>query len=406
MKATLKILGFGVVAFMASRLAAEDFLDRVDEALTVTAFHDKVRARLSGLIDLEGYYFQQPPPGLIYADGETLFNPRLTLFLDAQFGPHVYAFAQARVDRGFDPRAGDVEARADEYAVRLTPWQDGRFNLQAGKFGTVVGSWVPRHLSWENPFVTAPLPYENRTAIYDSDPPSGPDEILHTAVGGEYDYSPVIWGPSYASGASVSGRIGKFDYAAEVKNASLASRPESWDATEVGFDHPTVSGRLGFRPNQMWNLGFSASDGPFYRPEAAPLLPVGRGLGDYHQRLLGQDIGFAWHHLQLWAEFYETRFEVPNVGNADTFAYYFEAKYKFTPQFFGALRWNQQLFATVPDGQGGRAAWDHNAWRSDAALGFRFTAHTQFKLQYSLLHQESSAHDFSHLVAGQFTVRF
>ena len=27
---------------------------------------------------------------------------------------------------------------------------------------------------------------------------------------------------------------------------------------------------------------------------------------------------------------------------------YIEAKYKFTPQFFGALRWNQQLFSTIP----------------------------------------------------------
>jgi hypothetical protein len=57
-----------------------------------------------------------------------------------------------------------------------------------------------------------------------------------------------------------------------------------------------------------------------------------------------------------WAEFYEARFEVPNVGDADTFAYYVEAKYKFTPQLFGAVRWNQQLFNTINNGYGGRHA--------------------------------------------------
>ena len=34
-------------------------------------------------------------------------------------------------------------------------------NVQAGKFATVVGNWIERYDSWNNPFITAPLPYEN-----------------------------------------------------------------------------------------------------------------------------------------------------------------------------------------------------------------------------------------------------
>src|SRR5204863_8577368 len=86
------------------------------------------------------------------------------------------------------------------------------------------------------------------------------------------------------------------------------------------------------RPNEMWNLGFSASAGPYLIPDAAPTLPGGRGISDYRELVLAQDISFAWHHLQLWAEFYEARFEVPRIGNADTFASYIEAKYKITSQ--------------------------------------------------------------------------
>jgi hypothetical protein len=384
---------------------AQDFLDRVDEALTFTGFNNNVRARISGTLDLEGYAFSGAAPGLIRTTSDALFNPRLSLFVDAQLGPAVYIFTQTRVDRGFDPSDQGMQIRLDEYAVRVTPWEDGRFSFQAGQFSTVIGNWVPRHLSWDNPFINAPLPYENITAIEDKSAPYY--GYLNVGIPADkYEYNPVIWGPSYATGLSVAGRIDKFDYALEVKNASLSSRPESWPITLMDFDNPTVSGRVGFRPNEMWTFGFSASDGAYFRPEAMHTLPLGRDIGDYHERLLGQDIGFAWHHWQLWAEFFEARFEVPRFSDADTFAYYLEAKYKFTPQFFAAIRWNQQFFDDVTNSYGGTAPWGRDLWRADLAAAYRFTAHTQLKVQYSVQRDNYGLRDLTHLFAAQFTVRF
>jgi hypothetical protein len=402
----LRALGFCLIASTARALEVEDFFDRLDNTLTIAAFEDNLRARLSGTIDLEAYHFQQPAPGLIDSNIDNLFNARLTLFLDAQFGSQIYFFAQSRLDRGFDPSDHGAQVRLDEYALRFTPWDDGRFNLQGGKFATVVGTWVPRHLSWENPFINAPLVYDNVTPISDKIAPASARDFVHRFDHEKYQFNPVIWGPSYASGISVSGRLGRFDYAAEMKNASLSSRPESWSVTEIGFEHPTFSGRVGFRPNQTWNLGLSASDGPYFRPEAERTLPSGRDIGNYREFVLGQDVSFAWHHLQLWAEFYEARFEVPRVGDADTFAYYLEAKYKFTPQLFGALRWNQQLFGNVPDGTGGQLHWGQDLGRIDVAAGYRFTSHTQLKLQYSFQQETTGPRDDNHLVAAQLTVRF
>ena len=80
-------------------------------ALSMAAFQDNVRLRLSGTIDLEGYHFQQPAPGLIDSNIDNLFNPRLTLFLDAQIGSQVYAFVQSRLDRGFDPSDHGAQVR-------------------------------------------------------------------------------------------------------------------------------------------------------------------------------------------------------------------------------------------------------------------------------------------------------
>jgi len=397
------------------RLASgDDFLEQVHEALSINDSNHQLHLQLSGLIDLETYLIDQPAPGLIYTDDDVLFNPRLTLFLDAQVGSHIYVFAQARADRGFDPSDQGAQVRLDEYFVRYSFGKDVRINFQVGQFATIVGNWVARHDSWLNPFVSAPLPYENVTGMWDYAAPDTVDTLLkwgHVPPYDNRDYSdkylrlPIIWGPSYASGIAVSATCGKFDWAFEMKNSALASRPESWSVTNVGFDNPTFSTRLGVRPDERWNIGFSASGGPYLLSEATSSLPSDHGIGEYRELVLAQDVSFAWHRLQLWAEFFEVRFEGPFVGDADTFSYYLEAKYKITPQLFGALRWNQQLYGTIRNGRSA-VQWGNDVQRIDAALGYRFTSHLQGKLQYSLNHRDASFQEGEHLVAAQLTLKF
>ncbi len=405
---------FAAAAATASE--GDDFLDRVGDALSFSTAQDTVRAKLSGTIDLEGYVFDLPAPALFYSDRDHLFNPRLSLFLDAQLGAKFYVFAQTRTDQGFDPGEHNLHTRIDEYAIRVTPWASKAFNLQIGKFATVVGNWVPRHHSWNNPFITAPLPYENLMGIFDGAAAASTVTLLNWAnlgprpgPAGEYLAQlrvPIIWGPSYASGIAIAGAFGRIDYAVEMKNASLSSRPETWDAAQTQWQHPTFSGRIGYRPAEAWNFGFSASSGSYLRPSARSTIATGYSLDDYRQVVLAQDIGYAWHHLQLWAEFFETRFEIQRVGYADTFSYYVEAKYKFTPQFSGALRWNQQFFETIPNGTGGNVRWGRDSWRIDVAPAYRFTSHLEFKLQYSLQHAPLSGKNLQTVLASQLVLRF
>jgi hypothetical protein len=405
-----------LVLGIAPLTASDEFFDRVEQALTFSAVDSQVRARLSGTLELEGYSYQLPAPGLIHAAGETLFSPRLSVFLDAQFGARLYAFLQFRGDRGFDPSNGDVEARLDEWALRYTPWRNGRLNVQVGKFATVVGNWTARHGAWTNPFITAPMPYESLTGIWDN------EAIRNSAVLLQWSHVrtglppfiaaveknmrvPIIWGPAYSTGVAVSGDIGRLRYAAEAKLGSLSSRPEAWLHGREQRHHPTVSARVGYRPNQMWDIGFSASQGPYLREVAERSVATGYHRGDYLQKVIAHDVTFAWHHLQLWGEVFASRFEIPRIGDADVVAYYVEAKYKWTPRFFSAVRWNQQLFDRIPD-RGGATAWGHEAWRIDVAPGFRFTPHTQLKLQYSLQRGDAPGRDHTRTIATQFTVRF
>jgi hypothetical protein len=396
--------------------ASDEIFDRVEDALTWSAADARYRSRISGSLDLEGYFFPQPAPGLLHSDDHVLFNPRLTLFYDAQVGAPIYLFAQARVDRGFDPGAVHLRGRLDEYAIRFTPWRNGRFNLQVGKFATVVGNWVVRHGSWTNPFVTAPVAYENLTGLWDSEAIRSSNTLLqwsHVRRGLPASVTakekslriPIIWGPSYATGAAISGEIRRASYAFEVKEGAVSSRPEAWGRFDRQWDHPTASGRLGYRPNQMWNLGVSASTGTYLQPYASASLPAGRNLSDYRQTTLAHDVAFAWRHFQVWAEVTAARFQIPGVGDADTLAWYAEAKYKWTPRLSGAIRWNQQVYSRILD-RGVDTRWGRNLWRLDVAPAWRFTSHTQAKLQYSLQEGGNGLREYSHVLATQLTVRF
>ena len=389
-------------AAAAPAVVAENFLDEVDQALTISIFHDQVRARVSGLLDLEYYNYSQPPPGLIRAEGHDLFTPRLSVFVDAKFGPMVYFFAQTRVDTGFDPSDLGVQWRLDEYALRITPWSDGRFNLQIGKFPTVIGDWVPRHLSWENPFINAPLPYETASLVSDRELPLTGQSFRKVPGFDKYEFLPIIWGPVYALGVSVAGSIGQFEYAAAVKSAPPASRPETWDTFD--FAHPSYELRLGMRPNQAWNFGVSAAAGPYLVADARPAPPGNRG--DYYEFVLGQDVSWARGHWQIWAEAFEGRFEVPRLGNAGVFAYYIEARYQITPQLYGGLRWNQEFFATEDHPPGQPVAKAHDISRIDAVAGYRFTPYTQLKLQYSFARGDFVSDKYNGTFAAQFTLRF
>jgi hypothetical protein len=405
--------------FALTRAASgqDDALDRIDSRLSFGSKDDGVRARVSGTLDLEGYSVSQPGPGLLYDEGSQFFVPRLSLFLDAQLGAHVYAFAQMRADRGFDPGENGPAVRLDEYVLRYTPWENGALNIQVGKFATVVGNWTLRHGSWDNPFITAPLPYENLTGVWDVAAVRSVRQLQSWAgvrpmptVGGAFldvnNNIPVIWGPSYGSGAALLGELGNFDYAFEAKNTSLSGRPETWSPTDTEWQHPTFSGRVGYRPDETWSLGFSASEGPYLRAGAEAALPPGRTLDQYLEFVFGQDVAYAWHHLQLWAEVYEATFKIPGVADVRTEAYYVEAKYKFTPQLFGAIRWNQQLFSPVTTSTVTGAEWGRSAWRVDVGPCYRLTPHVQLKLQYSTEYQQAASRNWGNLLAIQLTTRF
>lgn len=398
---------FIVVFCYATSLRGQAVLDRLDDLTRFDSEALGLHADLSFMTDATLFAAEQPAQGLLSTDDHVFFAPRLMTFLDVQLGDRITLHGQMRVDRGFDPgaaRGGQV--RLDEYYLQARLWKQDELNLRIGKFATTFGSWSKRSLSWDNPLITAPMAYEDMLPVSDVLVPGGLAGFAgrRDLPDNKAEWLPILWGPSYATGMSLFGRVDMLEYAFEVKNASISSNPRSWDGVQDGFhSNPTFTGRVGLRPAPEWNFGTSFSHGPYLRESAAPFLPAGTSVNDFTQTTWGLDAGYAHGKWQIWSELIAARFEVPRVGSVDVLSGFIETKYKLTPGVWAALRWNQAAFGDVP---GLTTEWDRNAWRADLALGWRVTERVQVKLQYSIGDKRGNDREGNHLGALQVTVRF
>jgi hypothetical protein len=383
---------------------AQNTLDTLGNRLTFLSADGKTWARIGSMTDLSVYAAEEPAPGLLFSDADPFLAPRVSVTGDAGIGDRVLMHVRLRADRGFDPGAdkhGDV--RLDEYFLQVNLFEPGRAQLRVGKFATAFGGWVSRHLAWDNPLVTAPALYEDMVTVKDAAAPPDLAEFVARRDHPETKstWVPVVWGPSYATGASVSGGVGDFDVTVEVKNSALSSRPAVWDR---GFDtDPTVTGRVGWHPAPAWTLGVSYSQGPYLRERAEPTLPAGAEVDDFDQTTLGLDLTYERHHLQLWSELARSTFEVPQVGDVKVLGGFVEVRYKPAPRLWIAGRWNQSWFDDIPTLD---TSWDRDLRRADLALGYRHSAHVQAKLEYSVGDQAGRNTNGNHLVAAQLVVWF
>ncbi len=413
MKTNLLLWGLAALLSVAAahaQLAAPEsvtqVLDDVKDKLTYQSADGKYYAHLSGQADLTEYYLDGQPFGLLYPNpgSHYVFAPGLTLKLDAAYGDRLTFFGKFRWDSGFNPGEHSNDVRVDEIYLR-TVLVAGKLDFQVGKFATVFGSFVNRHDDWDNPLITAPLPYSQTTSVLDGFimPTAAGFASIRNAPDDVTTWVPVIWGPAYTPSAAFFGSLGSWDLAVQASSQALSSRPETWNYLD--FSRPSFTSRLGWRPDASWNLGVSGSMGPYLDSEAASSMPPGTSLRNYDQITVGGDASWAWHDWQVSGEFIFSRFQVPIAGNADTFSWYLETKYQITTQLYAAARWNQQVYNQINTATGPQN-WDNDEMRLDLGLGYKWSKNFLTKIQYSWQHQETSFQNANQMVSAQVVFRF
>jgi hypothetical protein len=396
---TLALAAAAALALAAPASAQGDPLDDLADAVReATIFETPDRTfsfDLDMYLTMDNFVMSQPPPPIIDAGGNYLANPRLSLLGQVDLYDWITMFALGRVDRGFDPTDESLQARPDEYYAQFDPF-DGPFRFTAGKFGTSYGQWARRYFEWDNPMTTAPLAYEWITTVGDGTnaltvAPSVAGFLNRkNLVGDRSKWVPAIWGPSYTTGFRFDGSAAIFDYAFEIKNNALSSRPGEWDLWDHGFygQGLTYQGRFGVRPVTDWSLGVSGSSGAYLIPSAAG-VPAGTQWYDYKQNAAGFDVSWAHGPLEAWSEVQWTSFDVPGaVGTVALVSYFIEGRWKFSPGWWLSGRWNQQLYDDIRDPATGQdVAWDNDVWRLEACVGWKVDRSLTVKAQYSFADQ-------------------
>jgi len=363
-------------------------------------------------IDQTGWFFTQPPPGFIQADGHALYAPVVNLMGTATAGKVLDFTVYAMASRGFDPTEAPMEMILNEYFVNVRPFENQLLALRAGAFGTTFGQWNRRYLSFENPLIDAPLPYGWMTSIGD-----GTQLPANPAAAGQLgrkdkadnvpDWNPIIWGPAYASGFSALGTFPAWqgplvDWAVEVKNASLSSRPEEWAWWDRNMASPTITGRVAIRPDARWTIGGSVSQGSYLI--ADPTVRTGTSIGDpgqYDQTTWGIDLSYAHRWAEIWAEFIWNTFDQPALGDLTSFSWFVEGRINVAVDTWVSARWNSQFYGDL-NGE----SWDNDVQRFDIGGGTRLSESFTFKLQFSHANESGSVDQGQWYGATQLIMEF
>ncbi len=329
---------------------------------------------LSGIVDAEMYLYNKVNPGMLMHDHRPLWNGRGTFFLDVSVGDHLFGMVMARADHGLDAHyEEELDLRLDEAWLRWTESGDGwSASLQAGKFGTPIGNFVPRHDSMHNPLVRAPMVYDHITTMGDNAAPPPNDVFITRRDGPDLKdrWVSMIWGPVYGRGLMLFGDAGRFSARVAYTNTAACERPPEWDWHGDDLKDMGWHSRLGWNPFIGFKIGLNATYGPYLRNRADASMPAGLHRQDYAQKLVGIDLEYSIGHLILFGEAYATEWEAPRInGDLRAVSYYVEAKYKIVPGVYVAARWNQILFNQIPTSQGSRT-WDRDAYRAEFGVGW------------------------------------
>jgi len=354
-----------------------------------------------GLLDLvaaeRGLAYQSN----ILTRGDTHFDAySVRMFGDALVNPRLQVFTQVVLR--------DVSGLyVDGAYLNFTPDPNRDLHVLAGKIPWAIGTYAPRTYSNHNPLIGSPLMYQYHSSLdwYTVYPDA--DAVLAAAgTGAPFAGMPIINDSYWDVGVTLTGSRRPLEYAAGV----TAGTP-GWGST--GQDEnsgKTVLGRIGLAPIPGIRFGVSGAYGPYLIQALAPLMPPGRQVTDFHQKIRMADLELQRGHVELRGEAAFNTWEHPNVGNLNATSYYGELKVALDFGAYLAGRWDALRFGEITDSTGERYPWDWNVTRLEVGGGYRFSREAVGKLVYqrdrTVMDEDAGLFNRASLVAAQLSLAF
>ena len=280
-------------------------------------------------------------------------------------------------------RSEDFET-AGAYAayVRLRPWRNRGFDIQAGRIPPVFGAFGRRSYNSDRNLIGYPLAYQYLTSLRPDSVPATADDLLAMRGRGWKSSFPV---GSQAAAAGVP-LVSAFRWDTGVQarwsgalaDAAFAVTAGTLSRPRVGDDNDSkqVSARIAVKPAAGFVAGISGAHGGWVS-RSVP-LPAGTSRGRLAQTSFGADAEYSRDYWLVRGELVWSRWRLPFVTappegpTVDARGMWIEGRYRITPRWYAAVRADRldfskitgDLFSSVP------TPWEAPTLRYEAAGGY------------------------------------
>lgn len=301
--------------------------------------------------------------------------------------------------------------------VRVRPWTNRVFDIQAGRIPPVFGAFPRRPYESDNMLIGAPLAYQYATSLRPDALPASADDLLRMRGRG--------WEASYPIGSHVGAEgvplvsAYRWDTGVEVR---AGDRPVSAAAavTNGTLSDPLVqddnggkqlSGRLEWRPTAGLILGASAARGAFVSDAALDALPAGVPRASFTQQTYGADAEYSWGYWLVRGEAIVSRWRLPAVAPPlitaplEATAVFAEGRYRIRPGLYLAARVDHLGFSEIT-GSRGPESWDAPVTRVEAGGGYALRRNVLLKLSFQHDRRDTTRQSSANLMAAQLSFWF
>ena len=264
--------------------------------------------------------------------------------------------------------------------VRVRPWRNRTFDIQAGRIPPTFGAFGRRAYGADNPLIGYPLAYQYLTSLRTDAVPASVEDLLRMRgrgwrtsfqVGSYYEGPglPLVSAFRWDFGVQARWETGPLEVAGAVTTGTL-SNPRFTDDN----GGRQLAGRIVLRPMTGLVLGASAARGAWLSHAVSEYLPG----GDYHQRAVGADVEYSRDHWVVRSELVWSGWDLPYIGSArqtdvvSALAAHVEGRYRITPRIFVAARADRLGFSRVQDEALQWLPWDAPVRRGEIAAGYYF----------------------------------
>lgn len=314
---------------------------------------------------------------------------RFDLTATARLGSRVSVLAELRAEG--DTAGGPWTGGAYAAYVRLKPWSDRAFELQAGLIPPSFGAFARRAYATDNPLIGYPLAYQYLTNLRSDAIPATADDLLRMRGRGWYNWYPI--GEPYWEAGVPLFRVLRYDTGVLARLGTSSSRTEVVASVTTGTlsnprddnGSPQVSGRVAWRPVAGLAVGASGAAGAFVEESVRDALPAdGRDARSW-QRAVGADIEYSRDYWLVRSEVLVSRWRLPAVAEPaldealTAAAWLVEGRYKILPGLYAAARYDRLGFSDIA-GTRVEAGWDATVRRVEGGVGISLARTILLKL--------------------------